>query len=310
MLEKNQKVFAIGLARTGTTSLCKALNLLGIRTIHFPCGDDIFTDLRKGNYNLSIMRKYQVAGDIPIAPYYAQFDKVFPRSKFILTIRNEDSWIESVENHWQRSARWLGPGYAFIEFIRATVFGTIDFNEERFRYVYQTHMRNVSEYFCDRSDDLLITDVCGGDGWEKLCPFLSMPVPDAIFPSSNKTEGKWDDMERVDSALAAAMSILPADAKFVLVGHGKIGNVTSAAPFTGLPGLDWGAPQNDQDAISEVEQAVNDETRFLVFLWPFFWWFDYFQELDRYLKTKFERVQMDDNFIIYELRAEAKENAE
>ena len=36
-LKENQKVFGLGLSRTGTTSLGRALNILGIKTIHYPC---------------------------------------------------------------------------------------------------------------------------------------------------------------------------------------------------------------------------------------------------------------------------------
>ncbi|MCI0413760.1 hypothetical protein L0222_13285 [bacterium] len=297
-LEKHQKVFGIGLARTGTTSLCRALNLLGIPTIHYPCGEEIFSDLKNGNYKLSIMRKYQGAADIPVAPFYPQLDQEFPGSKFILTIREEDSWIRSVENHWRRSARWLGEHYAFIEFIRACVFGTIDFNEDRFRYVYRTHFRNVTEYFAHRPDDLLAIDVCKGEGWEKLCPFLGFPIPDIPFPSMNQTEGKWDDMDRVDAALKRALSILPPESNFILIGRGKVGNVTPAL-FTGLPGLDWGAPENDQDAIQEIDQITKNGTRFLVFLWPFFWWFEYFPELHSHLQRNFHCLASNNDIVIY-----------
>jgi len=41
------------------------------------------------------------------------------------------------------------------------------------------------EYFKGRPDDLLILDICGGDGWEKLCNFLSLPIPSVDFPFEN-----------------------------------------------------------------------------------------------------------------------------
>ncbi len=30
-------------------------------------------------------------------------------------------------------------------------------------------------------------NVMNGDGWEKLCPFLRLPIPKAAFPHANKT---------------------------------------------------------------------------------------------------------------------------
>jgi hypothetical protein len=32
---------------------------------------------------------------------------------------------------------------------------------------------------------LLVMDICGGEGWEKLCPFLNQPTPEVAFPRRN-----------------------------------------------------------------------------------------------------------------------------
>ena len=34
---------------------------------------------------------------------------------------------------------------------------------------------------------LLVMDICAGEGWEKLCPFLGLPAPDSAFPISHTT---------------------------------------------------------------------------------------------------------------------------
>jgi len=36
VLKAGAKVFCLGLSKTGTSSLSEALNLLGIRTVHYP----------------------------------------------------------------------------------------------------------------------------------------------------------------------------------------------------------------------------------------------------------------------------------
>ena len=36
-------------------------------------------------------------------------------------------------------------------------------------------------------DRLLVMDIIAGDGWDKLCPFLGKPVPEAAFPHRNAT---------------------------------------------------------------------------------------------------------------------------
>ena len=42
-------------------------------------------------------------------------------------------------------------------------------------------------YFRDRPDDLLTINVCAGEGWEVLCPFLGFDtIPVEAFPWVNK----------------------------------------------------------------------------------------------------------------------------
>lgn len=217
------KVFGIGLSHTGTRSLDKALNILGIKSIHWPLDRKTYRELSNGIYKLSILEKYQAVTDITTVPVYPQLDKTYPGSKFILTIRDKKSWLESMERvnrtefrssklsilltYWKRSlyemqhygraakvmrfAKFIkfminSPHERkMIEFQRIAVFGAIAFNDngkDRFSYLYDTHYKNVLDYFKGRPNDLLVIDVCKGGGWELLCTFLSKPIPDTLFP--------------------------------------------------------------------------------------------------------------------------------
>ncbi len=40
----------------------------------------------------------------------------------------------------------------------------------------ETHLRNVQTHFANRQDDLLILDICGGEAWDRLGPFLGSLV--------------------------------------------------------------------------------------------------------------------------------------
>ena len=100
MLKKNTKIFGIGLSRTGTLSLTNALSILGIKTKHFPDDKITQSELRTGQYKLSILNNYQALADIPISPYYAEFDRLFPGITFILTTRSIDSWLKSIKHHF------------------------------------------------------------------------------------------------------------------------------------------------------------------------------------------------------------------
>jgi hypothetical protein len=186
------KFFGIGLSRTGTTSLNSALCVLGINSIHYPEDDQTYQELMRANYRLSVLETHQAVTDIPVAPFYPQLDRAYPGSKFILTVREREEWLTSVELHYQRRG-WDG-GHAvpveetlpFVLFMRACVYGCYNFDRERFSYVYDLHLKNVRAYFAHRPQDLLILNICCGEGWERLCPFLGKLVPPVPFPHENR----------------------------------------------------------------------------------------------------------------------------
>jgi len=57
---------------------------------------------------------------------------------------------------------------------------------------YERHNREVRDYFKDRPEDLLELNITLNEGWEKLCPFLGLPVPKTAFPHSNKAADRED----------------------------------------------------------------------------------------------------------------------
>jgi hypothetical protein len=61
-------------------------------------------------------------------------------------------------------------------------FGCPGGHEDVYKKRYESHNKNVIEYFRDRPDDLLILDLASGDGWEQMCPFLGKSVLDVPFP--------------------------------------------------------------------------------------------------------------------------------
>lgn len=60
------------------------------------------------------------------------------------------------------------------QLLRAAVYGCYTFVPERFSWVYDRHVAEVKAYFKDRPQDLLIIDVCSGEGFEKLAPFWAL----------------------------------------------------------------------------------------------------------------------------------------
>src|SRR5215212_6804140 len=89
------KVFGIGLSRTGTTSLTKALRILGYRAVHCPLSIVRFNG--KGlQLSAEVVDRYDAFTDSPVARMYRELDYACPGSKFILTTRPIEKWMASV----------------------------------------------------------------------------------------------------------------------------------------------------------------------------------------------------------------------
>jgi hypothetical protein len=218
------KVFGIGLSRTGTKSLTSALNLLGINVVHYPDDDTTLRELVEGNYNFSLLQHFDGITDITVAPFYPQLDTLFPGSKFILTVRNKTEWLQSLEKHWQgRPAfgdeTFLGDSHNdshnpihmnIRRLLRAATYGCYEFNAHRMSYVYDAHYEGVLRYFEHRPEDLLVLDICGGDGWEKLCPFLNIPLVSSLFPYIKK-------QSVLQAFQSTPLSPIPSEAESMLV---------------------------------------------------------------------------------------------
>ncbi|QDU75855.1 hypothetical protein Pan97_28970 [Bremerella volcania] len=183
------KIFGIGLSRTGTKSLATALNLLGIKTMWYPQDQTTYRELMTAHYRLTVLEEYQALTDTPVVPFYPQFDQEYPGSKFVLTIRDKESWLRSCEKHWQNSTfppQEVPFWRKYASFIDLCVYGCNAFNASRFSYVYDRHVEGVQSYFHNRPDDLLIMNICGGEGYDRLCEFLDYQLPEnSEFPKVN-----------------------------------------------------------------------------------------------------------------------------
>lgn len=170
------KIFGVGLSRTGTSSLTYALRILGYSAKHFPQDP------------LSMAKEYDALTDTTVARDYKKLDKLFPNSKFILTVRDMDSWLRSVEAHFLRNP--VDTREEWVLQLREDVYKTRDFNRDLMQAAYSRHLNDVQLYFKERPTDLLIMDICNGEGWEVLCPFLSQKIPTEPFPQINVTSAK------------------------------------------------------------------------------------------------------------------------
>ena len=127
---------------------------------------------------------YEAFSDAPWSGFdlYKKFDKIYPGSKFILLERNMEDWIRSHENYF--SDEKLKRGFPVISGYEGKKKGIVD---DHLR-VYE----EIKQYFSGRDGTLLVMNICNGDGWEQLCPFLGLEIPDSTFPHINRIRAQGD----------------------------------------------------------------------------------------------------------------------
>ena len=150
-----EKIFGIGLPRTGNTSLCTAFGILGYSAFHAPRNWD---ELTKHDALTEVIHDR--------FPYHL-LSQFYPNALYILTIRDLQPWLESCHKHQKKASRF--PAWN-------------PFWTQQNDWMKLSHDKIKTS---ERFESLLVLDVCGGDGWEKLCPFLGKPIPDQPFPCRN-----------------------------------------------------------------------------------------------------------------------------
>lgn len=204
------EVIGSGLGRTGTMSLQSALNLLGFGPCHHmrevfahPETMALWTAAGEGRADWeSIFRGYRSAVDYPTAAYWREVTACYPDARVIHTIRDPDAWFDSTQatifGRDGPPARALTSDGTLGDFFRS------------FMREFRDHMHDrafMTDYFCRhteavraaiRPERLLIYEV--KDGWEPLCRFLGVPVPDQPFPSQND---RAEFIARVQASRAA-----------------------------------------------------------------------------------------------------------
>lgn len=167
------------------------LKTLGYRQSSYTSG--LIPKYFTGNYKpiVKYARKYTCFQDSPwnYPGMYQLFEKAYPNSKFILTIRDSKRWLSS----WKAWTRRHGgiDRMPYGPLVHKNIYGVEDkiegneekYLEEKYLEFYNTNNLKIIAHFGDR---LLIFDFEAGDGWEKLCKFLNKPPINKDIPHLNK----------------------------------------------------------------------------------------------------------------------------
>jgi hypothetical protein len=156
----------------------------------------LWSDALQGNANWStIYHGFNSAVDWPTAAFFRELIKEYPTAKFILTERPPENWadsfgstiyklIEGKDQAPEKMHNWLNMAG---EVITKTGF-PVGLDRDAMVNGFIAHNKAVKETI--PQDQLLIFQV--KDGWEPLCKFLSVPVPNEPFPRTNNREEFWE----------------------------------------------------------------------------------------------------------------------
>jgi hypothetical protein len=186
----DHKIFVIGFNKTGTTSLKRAITMLGYSFLseNKLYSSKIFNEVNDKNFSSlnKHLDKFDAFKDRPWnhPGVYQYLDQKYENAKFILTLRDVDSWIKSYKK-WNESVGLKSNSY--YKTISKICYGVDDFlsDEGLMKEVYEKTNNNTIEYFKDKNN-LLVLDLPKGDGWDKLCPFLNKSILTSPFPHANK----------------------------------------------------------------------------------------------------------------------------
>ena len=196
------KIIGAGFGRTGTLSLKAALEQLGYGPCHHMKEVMLNNDQAEWFSQASkgvevdwheVFNKYSSAVDWPAAAYYQELAESFPDAKFVLGVRDPDAWYESVENtifrvipNFPKWIRFIFPrSDKVFNMIEKTIWqgefsGQFEDKGTAIQ-VFNERIETIKKMF--PPERLLIHT--SKDGWEPLCEFLDVDIPDTPYPWVN-----------------------------------------------------------------------------------------------------------------------------
>jgi hypothetical protein len=201
------EIVGSGLGRTSTYSMKLALERLGFGPCHHmievfshPESVPLWIAAGEGRPDWeAIFAGYRSMVDFPGCAYWRQLAEFYPKAKVLHTVRDPDQWFDSTQ------ATILAPGSfadnppphmaAFFAPISRLFDGNIHDRDAMVGH-FRRHSAEVERTI--PKERLLVYEA--GEGWERLCAFLGVPVPDEPFPRENTRE---QFIGRVEAARAA-----------------------------------------------------------------------------------------------------------
>jgi hypothetical protein len=228
-------IIGAGFGRTGTLSLKAALEELGfgpcyhmIELFGHPEHISLWEAARRGepvDWEM-LFEGYRSTVDWPGCTFYKELLRTYPDAKVLLTVRDPGAWHDSVARTIYASSATKTSAPSRLRaitnrFVSSPVKATMAMNDQlvwkqtfggafedrnHAIEVFNRHNEEVTQHV--PADQLLVYQV--QDGWEPLCEFLGVDVPqDRPFPHLNDTK-TFRKMVRREKARFAAVPIASA----------------------------------------------------------------------------------------------------
>jgi hypothetical protein len=203
------EIIGSGFGRTGTTSLKIALETLGFGPCHHmdealadPRQVALWQDIAAGKTidPAELFAGYRSQIDFPGAHIWRETAARFPKAKVLHSVRPEEKWWTSFSrtiaklNATHHDLALPKHVHDMLEvanelFTRRTLGGDAT-DREACLAAYRARQAEVEAAIAP--ERLLVFDVA--QGWEPLCAFLDVPVPDQPFPRRNDPAEYWDEL--------------------------------------------------------------------------------------------------------------------
>ncbi|KAK7990015.1 hypothetical protein PG989_010330 [Apiospora arundinis] len=208
--KREMKVLVLGMPRTGSISIRHGLRKLGFECFHgailevspwkFQYWDEAIRAKYYGEgkpYGRrefdKLLGEFEVSINFPGTLFAEELIEAYPEAKVILTVRDVDKWKQSLTQSVDSTRDWKsfdclapfdpiwGPWWRFHKLEHAIRPLLAPKGEKR---GFLDHYERIREIV--PKERLLEYRV--GEGWERLCDFLDVPVPKEPFPHVNSTE--------------------------------------------------------------------------------------------------------------------------
>lgn len=176
----NNKIFCIGFNKTGTSSLHSYFQANGLKSLHNLIWQEASHYLGPKRFK-TFIRQHDCYSDGEMANIERLYE-AYPNAKFILNVRNIESWLKSRIKWLHRNYPKAVKGPMGIDYKRSKE--TIIETWIKRRELYHRH---VLDFFKDKPNQLKILNVCDDPNWaEELSQYLNIEHLDKDYHSNKQ----------------------------------------------------------------------------------------------------------------------------